>query len=257
MNYLQKLLLFVHFIFHGISRHVLPSSLELYPCGARARFRSVARAFWFHRPLPVLRSLQRERGKREFIYCFFFFQPVSFSGSVLNFQNCIWGGGADLPRLSHHTLGAGEGGRRVFSTQKERFQQKTKSAKKRKKLHLDLVLLFFLFYIQPLFRSLDSPFTPLLPSCELRRRATNPSSFPSGSAQEKRRASQREGKPRRCCFPSLPPPSRPRPSPARLRSRRPRRALPLLSPRASRAPGTLLLRGFGLRFGVFVVSGEN
>ena len=201
--------------------------------------------------------MQRERGKREFIYCFFFFQPVSFSGSVLNFQNCIWGGGGDLPRLSHHTLGAGEGGRRVFSTQKERFQQKTKSAKKRKKLHLDLVLLFFLFYIQPLFRSLDSPFTPLLPSCELRRRATNPSSFPSGSAQEKRRASQREGKPRRCCFPSLPPPSRPRPSPARLRSRRPRRALPLLSPRASRAPGTLLLRGVGLRFGVFVVSGEN
>ena len=203
--------------------------------------------------------LCREKEGRQSLFTVFLFSACIFFRLCSELSNLYLGGGGNCRGVTSH-FGSGrgrEGGRRVFSTQKERFQQKTKSAKKRKKLHLDLVLLFFLFYIQPLFRSLDSPFTPLLPSCELRRRATNPSSFPSGSAQEKRRASQREGKPRRCCFPSLPPPSRPRPSPARLRSRRPRRALPLLSPRASRAPGTLLLRGFGLRFGVFVVSGEN
>lgn len=133
MNYLQKLLLFVHFIFHGISRHVLPSSLELYPCGARARFRSVARAFWFHRPLPVLRSLQRERGKREFIYCFFFFQPVSFSGSVLNFQNCIWGGGGGICRGCHITLWEREReGEEFFPHRKRDFNRKQKVQKKEK-----------------------------------------------------------------------------------------------------------------------------
>lgn len=132
MNYLQKLLLFVHFIFHGISRHVLPSSLELYPCGSRARFRSVARAFWFHRPLPVLRSLQRERGKREFIYCFFFFQPVSFSGSVLNFQNCIWGGGGSAAVVTSH-FGSGRGREKSFFHTEREISTENKKCKKKKK----------------------------------------------------------------------------------------------------------------------------
>ena len=133
MNYLQKLLLFVHFIFHGISRHVLPSSLELYPCGSRARFRSVARAFWFHRPLPVLRSLQRERGKREFIYCFFFFQPVSFSGSVLNFQNCIWGGGGGSAAVVTSHFGSGRGREKSFFHTEREISTENKKCKKKKK----------------------------------------------------------------------------------------------------------------------------